>query len=77
MGARRRHTQRTGLHARGNEMKAYQIMNRDAEWITRVRTVLDCDYAIRPATDPADWWESEVLVDGALNASRCMAEAIK
>ena len=58
-------------------MQAWQIMSDHAEWKTRGRTALDCDYAILNVTDYADWRESGVLDEDTLNAWGIMAEAIK
>ena len=77
MGARRRHTQRTGLHARGNEVTAEDIMSFNAELETQCKTVWNCDSAIIPVTDLADWRGSDVLLEGALDAWGFVEEAIK
>ena len=58
-------------------MTAYKIMNRDSMWGTWDRTVFDCNDATRNATDYADWRESGVLHENALDAEGFMAEAMK
>ena len=58
-------------------MTAKQIMNYGAEWETLGRTVSDCHYAIIRATDYADWRESGVLCENALDARGIMQEAMK
>ena len=58
-------------------MTAEQIMNDNARWGTWVRTALDCDCAIRPVTDYADWWESWVLDEDTLSAQAFMQEVMK
>ena len=58
-------------------MQAWQIMSDHAEWKTRGRTALDCDYAILNVTDYADWRESEVIFENTLHAGNIMREAMK
>ena len=58
-------------------MTAEQIMNNDAMWQTRERTAYDDYWPSRYATDSADWQESWVLHENALNAQGVMAEAMK
>ena len=58
-------------------MDARQIMNNDARWKARVRTAWNCHWAIIRATDYADWRESGVLCENALDARGIMQEAMK
>ena len=58
-------------------LAAYQIMSRIVAVRTQDRTEWHCDYAIRPVTDHADWLESRVLLEGALDAWGIMQEAMK
>ena len=58
-------------------MKAYQIMNDHAKWQTLERSALDCYIAFCPATNDTDYWESRVMVEGALSAHGFMEEVMK
>ena len=58
-------------------MTAGQIMNDGAVRKTWHRTALDCDHAICPVTDRADWWESWVIFEDTLDAEGFMEEVTK
>ena len=57
-------------------MKAYQIMDDSTEWRMWHNTAWNCDIAIYYVTDYADYWESVVLCEGALNARDFMQEVM-
>ena len=58
-------------------MNAKQIMDDSTEWRMWHNTAWDCDLAICPVTDRADWWESWVLIENTLDAEGFMEEVMK